>query len=191
MKTFFTICVSLIIGCAVGVMAAYDAANKKAEEKIKDELAEYRRAARAEENVPETANTTVNGVDDIEAKEEGEKTEMEKCEELAKEYRPSAKPYILEDMDDEWLYTHKYVDDFNEIEVVYDKSRGRAADEDGCEIEDIRGTLGFNNVNKLFTTYKNKKAIHIICERDGIIYIVHAGNLYEFLDEEEENDYDA
>lgn len=189
MKTFLTILLSLTVGCVVGVMAAYNVANKKADEKIKDELAEYRRAARAEENV----DVTVSDADDTIEKEEGEKSEMNEYEKCTDEYKPSVKPYILEDKDEDYLDSHKYLDDFNEIEVVYDKSRGRAADEDGCEIDDIRGTLGFNNVNKLFTTYKNKKAIHIICERDGLIYIVHAGNLNEFLDldEEEEDDYDA
>lgn len=75
--------------------------------------------------------------------------------------------------------------------AVYDKDRGRVADEDGVEIFDIKGILGWNNLNRLYTQeeFARDNTITIVCERDGMIYRVHSGRLEEYMEDLEDGFY--
>lgn len=88
-------------------------------------------------------------------------------------YTGNKKPYIIDE----------YVDDYWETKVVYDKSKGRAICEDGDEIVNINGTLGLRNLREL-SKVENGEEIRIMNELDECIYVVHAGDISEYLDEE-------
>lgn len=85
------------------------------------------------------------------------------------------KPYIIDEYVEEYEYW--------ETKVVYDKSKGRAICEDGDEIVNINGTLGLRNLREL-SKVENGEEIRIMNELDECIYVVHAGDISEYLDEE-------
>lgn len=193
MKTFVSVGIGLVVGVIIGIAATFKAAEKKAGEIIEEELAETRRAQRggcekhnyAEETVEECADFTETE-EDSESPFDISNDVEEQYDEIAGQYEPAKKPYILEDKPSDFAEKHSFLNEFTELNVVYDRDRGRIADEDGCEVFDVKGCLGFNNLNRLFSdpTYSKKNIIHIVCERDGMIFIAHAGDLYEYLDEE-------
>lgn len=188
MKNLFTIAFSLAIGIAIGVAATFKAAEKKAGEMIEEELAEFRRSAREaeSEDAKEEADTSESSDED-----ETESSDLfDAYNEISDEYAPAKKPYILEEMPKDFAEKHKFLKDFEELNVVYDRNRGRVADEDGCEVVNFNSTMGITNLNKLHSKYEGKACIHIVCEQEGMIFLAHAGNLYEYLDEPEDDYYD-
>lgn len=199
MKTFLSVGIGLIFGIVIGIAASFKAAEQKAAEIIEEEIAEERRAMRtprtefgnyetdnsANKNkevpsdlVEDDSESPLDSVDKEEIKEE--------YNEVSGQYKPSCKPYILEDMPEEFIENHKHLEKFSELNVVYDRKRGRVVDEDGCEIFDIKGYFGLNNLNSLFCDerFKYNNLVHIVNECNGFIFSVHAGDLYEYLDED-------
>lgn len=201
MKTFVSVGIGLVVGIIIGIAASFKAAEKKAGEIIADELAEERKSMRegptyhdyAEEGGFHKAHETVDDFAEVEDDSVAPFEEVkETYENISGQYEPAKKPYILEDKPVDFAENHPFLNMFSELNVVYDRDRGRVADEDGCEVFDIKGMLGFNNLNRLFSDekYSRTNVIHIVCERDGFIYIAHTGDLYEYLDEEYEGDDD-
>lgn len=188
MKTFVSVGIGLVIGLVIGIAATFKAAEKKAGEIIEEELAETRRAQRGDytEETVEECTDFAETEDDSESPFDIPNDVEERYDEISGQYEPAKKPYILEDKPANFAESHPFLSEFSELNVVYDRDRGRVADEDGCEVFDIKGCLGFNNLNRLFSDEKYSKTniIHIVCERDGMVYIAHAGDLYEYLDEE-------
>lgn len=180
MKTFTSVAIGLLAGIVIGVVASFKVAEKKADETIRNELEEERSMQH------KNADYCENGVVEEEPKSTDVVNEVKntELEDVLDGYRPS-KPYVLEDKPDGFKDSHPFLNDFIELNVVFDKNRGRVADEDGCEIFDIKGKLGLNNLNRLFSDeYSEKNIVHIVCENDGIVYVAHKGDLYEYLDEE-------
>lgn len=186
MKNLIYIGVGLIIGAIVGVAASFKAAEKKADDKVTETLAKERKAMRENEG-----KLYEEKEDPRDADEEPEEptvvdfSEEVREEAVSEEYRPM-KPYVLEGMTDEFKEAHSYISDFDEQCVVYDKKRGRVADEDGCEIFDIKGCLGFNNLNRI----AEKARVHIVCERDATVFIVHIGQLEEYMEDVDSDEED-
>lgn len=190
-KTFLTVFIGMAVGAVIGAIASFKVAEKKADEKATEALAEERKAMREAQTFCDQVEVSSEEVDISDFTEtDGNpfdiSQEVKDCYDgVSEPYRPSSKPYILESMDDEWEEQHPYLKNFDEIEIVWDRKRGRAADEDGQELHDIKGCLGFNNLRSL----KDQK-VHIICERDGMVFITHLGDLYEYLDPEEDDRYE-
>lgn len=181
MKNLIYVGVGLIIGVIVGVAASFKAAEKRADETVTETLAKERKAMRENEGKM------------YEEKEDPRDAEPEvvdfseevKEEDAADSYRPR-KPYVLEGMSAKFVEEHPYINDFDEQCVVYDKKRGRVADDNGSEIFDIKGCLGFNNLNRI----ADKAVVHIVCERDATVFIVHIGQLEEYMDDVDPDEED-
>lgn len=192
MKTFASVAIGLVVGIVIGIAASFKAAEKKAEEMIEEELAEVRRAQREGTDTVSDETEEEVPVDFTEETSEEEENNMDIYEDITEEYVPAKKPYILEDKPADYLDTHEYLDSFSELNLVYDTKRGRLADEDGSEFLKIKGELGFNNLNRLISDEKlsKKNLVTIINEASSFIYYVHVGDLYDYLDEPVEEDYD-
>lgn len=195
MKTFASVAIGLVVGIVIGIASSFKAAEKKAEEMIEEELAEVRRAQREGTDTVSDETEKEESVDFTEETSEEEENNMDIMdiyENLTEEYVPAKKPYILEDKPADYLDSHEYLDSFSELNLVYDVTRGRLADEDGSEFLKIKGELGFNNLNRLISDEKlaKKNLVTIINEASRFIYYVHVGDLYDYLDEPVEEDYD-
>ena len=137
MKTFISVGIGLLVGVVIGVVASFKTAEKKADKIIRETLAVERKAMREGKSLTPIA-------DEFEAmeKEEAEKMKNketkpmtsdfseESYEEIVEEYKPAKKPYLLEDAEEDdpnYYDSHKYLDNFTEIEIVYDRDRGMVA----------------------------------------------------------------
>ena len=174
MKNLIYVGVGLVVGIIVGVAASFKAAEKKAEDKVTETLAKERKAMRENEG-----KLYEEKEDPRDAKPEVVDFSEEVKEEIVADAYRRAKPYVLEGMSAKFVEEHPYISDFDEQCVVYDKKRGRVADEDGCEIFDVKGCLGFNNLNRI----AEKATVHIVCERDATVFIVHIGQLEEYMED--------
>lgn len=191
MKTFLSVGIGLVAGIMIGIAASFKAATEKAGKIIEEELAETRKAQRGEivsdgcqkHNYTEECTDFTETEDDSESPFDIPSDVKEQYDEISSQYEPAKKPYILDDSAD-FYKERPYLNDFTEVCVVYDREKGRVADEDGCEIFDIKGCLGFNNLNKLNTN--DAEFISIVCERDGMIYHAHLGTIYEYMDREDD-----
>lgn len=197
MKNFVSLGLGLVLGFVLGAVATFKTAEKKYSAMAEEEIAEERKNAR---NNHCCEKCSCNN-DSSESNDDSEPTEVEdpitenlpddfkeEYEELSGAYTPKKKPYIWEEQPIGWDEKHPFVHQFREVLVVYDKDKGRCADEDGCEIYNIQGLLGWNNLNKLYTDdfFVRDNTMRIVDEQNGMVYHVHAGRLGEFMEDEEE-----
>jgi hypothetical protein len=205
MKNFLTFGLGVVIGLVVGVCASFKAAENKYAKQAEEELAEERKnnihrnccegcSCEKNEEIPESNNTSEETEQEIvEDDEEIPYDFKDSYEEIVEPYSPKKKPYIMEEQPIGFEEKHPFISEFTEVLVVYDKDKGRCADEDGCEIFNVQGLLGWNNLNKLYTddSFARDNTMRIVSEQNGMIYRVHAGRLSEYMeDEEEEIGYD-
>jgi hypothetical protein len=204
MKTFLSVSLGLVAGFILGAFVTFKAAEKKYSAMAEEEIAEERRNSREHHCCENCPCDTADNIDISETEEKKEdhivenipddfKEVDEEYEELSGAYTPKKKPYIWEEQPIGWEEKHPFVHQFKEVLVVYDKDKGRCADEDGCEIFNIQGLLGWNNLNKLYTDdfFVRDNTMRIVDEQNGMVYHVHAGRLSEYMeDKEEEIGYD-
>lgn len=203
MKNFITLGIGLIVGFVIGAFATAKNAEKKYAAMAEEEIAEERKNARERHCCGNCENCSCDKTEDNDISESAENKETnepdpivenipddfkEEYEEISGAYTPKKKPYIWEEQPVGWEEKHPFVHQFREVLVVYDKDKGRCADEDGCEIFNIQGLLGWNNLNKLYTDdfFVRDNTMRIVDEQNGMVYHVHAGRLGEFMEDEEE-----
>ena len=209
MKNFLTFGLGVVIGLVVGVCASFKAAENKYAKQAEEELAEERKnniyrncceGCSCEKNEETSTMCECSEEDDSSRETESSEDDEEipydfkdSYEEIVEPYSPKKKPYILEEQPVGFEEKHPFINEFTEVLAVYDKDKGRCADEDGCEIFNVQGLLGWNNLNKLYTddSFARDNTMRIVSEQNGMIYHVHAGRLSEYMeDEEEEIGYD-
>ena len=201
MNTFMSVAIGMVTGIIIGIAASFKAAEKKYSEKAEEEIANAEHDIREYYAQKHGCCGKCQGkedatVDDCELGEgiqeagfDNEETTdpvmAKQYHDISGAYQPSKKPYVLEDKLPDFIENHPHLDGFAELLAVYDRDRGRVADEDGNEILDVKGVLGWNNLNRLYTDeeFARDNTITIVCERDGMIYRVHAGDLSEFMED--------